>query len=109
MKTTLTIAIAAAITLCCGAAQTQPMPSKLGPKLENTCSITGKANDVRRIELLRLANGRYAHRAYGEDGKVICYSEWSATPTLNLQAAETLRAKGNNVATIVDHVFAKSE
>ena len=82
------------------AQSTKPTP----PKLEDTCSITGQANDVRRIELVRLANGYFGHRAYGANGKLICLSEWSATPALNRQAAEILRDKGNDQATIVDHV-----
>lgn len=82
------------------AQSTKPTP----PRLEDTCSITGQANDVRRIELVRLANGYYGHRAYAANGKLICLSEWSATPALNRQAADILRDKGNDQATIVDHV-----
>ena len=66
------------------------------------CTITAYANDIVRIVTLRLANGLYSHKAYGENGKFICDGEWSATPALNRQAAEILRTKGNNRAVIVD-------
>ncbi len=106
--TNLAISLAVASSLAgLAAAQSATMAGK--PGLEDTCSITGKAIDVRRIELLRLANGYYGHRGYDADNKLVCASEWSLTPALNLQAAQILRDKGNDVAVIVDHVFPKPE
>jgi hypothetical protein len=108
MKTTISLLVSLALIGAAGAAAAQSAKAVVGPKLEDTCSITGRANDVRRIELVRLPNGFYGHRAYAADGKLICYSEWSATPALNLQAAQILRDKGNNQASIVDRVSAKT-
>jgi hypothetical protein len=92
----------AATVALASAALSSAQGAKPTVKLEDTCSITGQANAVHRIQLVRLANGYYGHRAYDRAGKIICYSEWSATSDLNRQAAETLRAKGNNQAAIVE-------
>ncbi len=103
MKTAFVLLSAAAMAAVAGIAMaqsTKPTP----PRLEDTCSITGQANDIRRIELVRLPNGYFGHRAYAGNGKLVCLSEWSATPALNRQAAEILRDKGNDQATIVDRV-----
>jgi hypothetical protein len=66
------------------------------------CTITAYANEITRIVMLRLGNGFYSHKAYGEKGQFICDGEWSATHALNKQAAEILRNKGNDRAVIVD-------
>lgn len=75
---------------------------------KDECTITAYANDITRIVMLRLANGFYSHKAYGEKGEFICDGEWSATYELNLQAAEILRNKGNNRAVIVDSARSRS-
>jgi hypothetical protein len=106
MKTT--ILLLASLMLAGGTDVAVAQTAKAGVKLEDTCSITGHANEIRRIELVRLPNGFYGHRAYGDDGKVICYSEWSTTPDLNRQAAQILRGKGNNQASIVDRIPASA-
>jgi len=103
MKTQI-IAVAIAVAAAWGGAL-PAQAANMQPKLEDTCSITNRANDVRRIELMRLGNGYYGHRAYDERGRLICNSEWSATPALNVQAAEILRAKGDNRAVIVNKAF----
>jgi len=72
------------------------------PVTLDTCSTTGKASAVRRIQVVQLSNGYWGHRAFDRNGAPICNSEWSATPELNLQAIETLRAKGNNRAAVFD-------
>ena len=105
-KQSLVFGLALATVVATG---TTARAADVPPKLEDTCSITGKANDVQRIELVRLANGFYGHRAYDQRGRLVCYSEWSLTAALNVQAAEILRAKGDNKANIVDRVFPKSE
>jgi len=108
MKAAITLLVSLALIGAAGMAAAQTSKAVAGPRLEDTCSITGRANDVRRIELVRLPNGFYGHRAYAGNGKLICYSEWSATPALNLQAAQILREKGNNQANIVDRVSARA-
>lgn len=70
------------------------------------CTITAHANQIVRIVLVRLGNGFYSHKAYGENGRFICDGEWSATYELNKQAAEILRNKGNDRATIEDRIKA---
>jgi hypothetical protein len=105
-KQNLVLGLGLATLLAAGSiAQAANVP----PKLEDTCSITGHANEIQRIELVRLANGFYGHRAYDARGRLVCYSEWSLTAALNVQAAEILRAKGDNKANVVDRVFPKSE
>jgi hypothetical protein len=103
MKTQILAATIAA--LAASALSLSAQAANMQPKLEDTCSVTGQANEVRRIDLVRLPNGYFGHRAYDAKGKLICYSEWSATPALNVQAAEILRAKGDNRAIIVNQVF----
>ncbi|MEO8559007.1 MAG: hypothetical protein ABI439_08085 [Rhodospirillales bacterium] len=97
----LTASLAAAVVLGGAAAQAATMQAKPA----DTCSLTSQANEVRRIVLVKLPNSYYGHRGYDANGKMICNSEWSATMGLNLQAAETLRAKGDNKATIDDHLL----
>ena len=70
------------------------------PRATEACTITSRANDVARIDLVRLGNGLYAHRGYDAGGRLLCIGEWNQTVELNREAAEILRAKGNNRATI---------
>lgn len=79
----------------------QNVGSRQGGSMDE-CTITAYANDITRIVMLRLGNGFYSHKAYGEKGQFICDGEWSATYALNKQAAEILRNKGNDRAVIVD-------
>ena len=71
---------------------------------KDECTITAFANEISRIVLLRLGNGFYSHKAYDEKGALVCDGEWSATYELNRQAAEILRHKGNDRATIADRI-----
>lgn len=100
MKYPISIAavIAAAIASTAGAQSTGP---RQGGSMDE-CTITVYANDITRIVTVRLSNGFYSHKAYGEKGQFICDGEWSATYPLNKQAAEILRNKGNDRAVIVD-------
>jgi hypothetical protein len=82
-------------------AAAQSAGSRAGGSMDE-CTITAYANDITRIVMLRLSNGFYSHKAYGEKGQFICDGEWSATYALNKQAAEILRNKGNDRAVIVD-------
>ena len=72
------------------------------PRDAEACTITSRANDVMRIDLLRLSNGLYGHRGYDAQGRLLCIGEWNQTAELNREAAEILRIKGNNRATIRD-------
>lgn len=94
-----------AIAFVAATASAQIAGSRQGGSLDE-CTITAYANDITRIVLLRLGNGSYSHKAYGEKGQLLCDGEWSATHALNRQAAEILRNKGNDRATIVDRSLA---
>ena len=72
------------------------------------CTITARANDLARIDLVRLGNGLYAHRGYDASGRLVCIGEWNQTVELNREAAEILRAKGNNRAAIRNAIGAIS-
>lgn len=100
MKYRISIAamIVAGVVSTAGA---QNAGSRQGGSMDE-CTITAYANDITRIVMLRLGNGFYSHKAYGEKGQFICDGEWSATYALNKQAAEILRNKGNDRAVIVD-------
>ena len=90
------------------AAVAQTVPGARTAAVKDACTITAHANDIVRIEMVRLGNGFYSHRAFGERGRLVCDGEWSATYELNREAAEILRYKGNNRATIVDRVRGQS-
>ncbi len=99
MKVSICIALAAAGALATGIASAQTRATSAAM---DECTITAHANDIARIVMVRLANGFHSHKAYGANGELICDGEWSATWELNRQAAEILRAKGNDRAAIED-------
>lgn len=89
------------LATACSSAIAQSPSLRQGGAMDE-CTITAYANDITRIVMVRLGNGFYSHKAYGEKGQFICDGEWSATHALNRQAAEILRNKGNDRAVIVD-------